>query len=274
MTWQVLPNLHGAKMSAPPDRDKARSVAPAVTRAAAILDVLAEDGAAPLGVSELARRLGIAKSSVANLCNALADAGLLQRVEGGYRLGRKLAALGVAYLSGVDIVREFHDVVGLRSVTFEETLQLAVLNADLDVVYLARRDGSAPVRLVSDVGRHLPASCTATGKALLADLSESELTERLAGRSELPALTPRSITDPEQLRAELENVRRRGYAIDDEETTEGVLCVAMTLSNEEAGSNYALSFTLLKARAGIARIEHLVEQLRLLTAELGRRTRI
>ena len=74
------------------------SLAPAVTRAAAILDLLAENGSVAAGPSELARRLGLPKSSIANICGALADAGLVRRVGTGFALGRRLAELGGAYL--------------------------------------------------------------------------------------------------------------------------------------------------------------------------------
>ena len=75
-------------------RPKPESLAPAVTRAARILDVLAESGGEPVGPSELARRLGLPKSSIANICGALADAGLVRRIGTGFALGRRLAELG------------------------------------------------------------------------------------------------------------------------------------------------------------------------------------
>ena len=86
-----------------------RSLAPAVTRAAAILDLLAENGSVAAGPSELARRLGLPKSSIANICGALADAGFVRRVGTGFTLGRKLAELGGAYLTSVDLVQEFYE---------------------------------------------------------------------------------------------------------------------------------------------------------------------
>ena len=88
---------------------EADSLAPAVTRAAVILDLLAENGGVAAGPSELARRLGLPKSSIANICAALADAGLARRVGTGFALGRKLAELGGAYLASVDQVQEFYD---------------------------------------------------------------------------------------------------------------------------------------------------------------------
>src|SRR6476646_3656839 len=105
-----------------------KSLAPAVTRAAAILDVLAEDAGLALGPSELARRLGLPKSSIANICGALADVGLVRRVGTGFALGRRLAELGGAYLVAVDMVQEFYDVARSLPTASEETVQLAILD--------------------------------------------------------------------------------------------------------------------------------------------------
>ena len=87
---------------------ESESLAPAVTRAGAILDLLAESAGQAPGPSELARRLGLPKSSIANICNALAEIGLVQRIGTGFTLGRKLAELGGAYLASVDQVQEFY----------------------------------------------------------------------------------------------------------------------------------------------------------------------
>src|SRR6187200_3544166 len=159
---------------------EAESLAPAVTRAAAILDLLAENGSVAAGPSELARRLGLPKSSIANICGALADAGLVRRVGTGFALGRRLAELGGAYLATIDLVREFYDACLELEAGSEETIQLAVLDGS-EMTYLARHDGRQPVRLTSQIGRRLPATVTATGKAALASLADGDLQERLAG---------------------------------------------------------------------------------------------
>ena len=119
------------------------SLAPAVTRAAAILDLLAENGGVAAGPSELARRLGLPKSSIANVCGALADAGLVRRVGTGFGLGRRLAELGGAYLATIDLVQEFYDACMELEAGSEETVQLAVLDG-AEMTYLARHDGRQP----------------------------------------------------------------------------------------------------------------------------------
>ena len=126
---------------------EAESLAPAVTRAAAILDLLAGNGSVPAGPSELARRLGLPKSSIANICGALADAGFVRRVGTGFTLGRKLAELGGAYLTSVDLVQEFHEACAELPTGAVETVQLAVLDG-AEMTYRARHDGSQPVRHV------------------------------------------------------------------------------------------------------------------------------
>ena len=246
----------------------ADSLAPAVTRAAAILDVLAENGNVAAGPSELARRLGLPKSSIANICTALADAGLVRRVGTGFTLGRKLAELGGAYLTSVDLVQEFYEVCTELPAGSEETVQLAVLDG-IEMTYLARHDGKQPVRLTSQIGRRLPASVTATGKAALASIDEAEVRRRYEGQV-LPALTDRSLATLGALLDELAVIRERGYAMDDEETVEGVVCFGVSIPGRRPGEGpYAASITLLKARATGERVPALVDDLGLLAMRMS-----
>src|SRR3954469_24658420 len=252
------------------ERDGAgESLAPAVTRAAAILDVLAEDAAVALGPSELARRLALPKSSIANICGALADAGLVRRIGTGFALGRRLAELGGAYLADVDQVQEFYEASRRLPAGSEETVQFAVLDG-LEVTYLARHDGRQPVRLTSGIGRRLPAYSTATGKAALASLPDDELDRRLQGLDHLPRATPRSHANVEALRGDLAAIRQRGYAMDDEETMEGVVCYGVMIPARAAGEGpRAASVTLLKVRATPERVPALLADLRALSAGLS-----
>ncbi|HEY8846884.1 MAG TPA: IclR family transcriptional regulator [Candidatus Limnocylindrales bacterium] len=245
------------------------SLAPAVTRAGAILDLLAENAREAAGPSELARRLGLPKSSIANICNALADIGLVRRIGTGFALGRKLAELGGAYLASVDQVQEFYEASRLLPTGSEETVQLAILDG-LEMTYLARHDGRQPVRLTSQIGRRLPATVTATGKAALASLDEDELEDRLATIDALPVLTTNSLGTLDALRADLATVRRRGYAIDDEETVEGVVCFGVMIPGRRPGDGpYAASITLLKVRATEERVPLLIDDLNLLADRLS-----
>jgi len=228
-----------------PDGTSESSPVPAVARAGAILNALAEAGGRPLTVSDLARQLGLPKSSTANLCLALEGERLLARADSGFQLGRRLVELGGAYLSTMDQVHEFYAACRRQPNISRQTARVAVLDG-LDVLYLARYDGTQPLRLAANIGDRFPAHCTATGKALLAVLDPRTLDERLRGRQRLVALTDRSITDPAVLRAELETVRERGYAVDEEESTPGVTCLALAVSGFRTDSDpFALGVTSL-----------------------------
>jgi IclR family transcriptional regulator, blcABC operon repressor len=251
------------------DVEEAESLAPAVTRAAILLGLLAENAGEPAGPSELARRLGIPKSSVANICAALADAGFARRIGTGFALGRRLAELGGAYLATVDQVQEFYEASRQLPNGSDETVQFAVLDG-LDVTYLARHDGRQQIRLMSGIGRRLPAYSTATGKAALASLDDRELDRRLSGLTVMPRFTPNTHGSIGDLMTDLAEVRRRGYAIDDEENVEGVICYGVVIPSRQSGEGpYAASITLLKARATPDRIPALVDDLRWLAAELS-----
>lgn len=248
---------------------ESESLAPAVTRAGAILDLLAENGGQAAGPSELARRLGLPKSSIANICNALADLGLVRRIGTGFALGRKLAELGGAYLASVDLVQEFYEAAQLLPTASEETIQLAVLDG-VEMTYLARHDGRQPVRLTSQIGRRLPATVTATGKSALASLADEDLQERLAGIRELPVMTVHSLATVDALREDLQVVRERGYAMDDEETVEGVVCFGVMIPGRRPWEGpYAASITLLKARATDERVPLLIDDLHRLADRLS-----
>jgi IclR family transcriptional regulator, blcABC operon repressor len=224
------------------------SPAPAVTRSAALLDELAKPGSGPLGLSDLARRLDLPKSSIANLCVALEEAGLIRRIDGRYSLGHKLVELASAYLSKVDLLREFHDRARMLPTASHETMLFAILD-DLEVLYLARHDGTQPVRLASDVGRKMPATCTALGKAMLASLPAEMIDDRLAALGPLPKLTSKSNASGREVLEDVKRTRVRGYSIDDEENTEGIMCFSVALPwAGGAHAPRAVSVTLLKAR--------------------------
>ena len=179
-----------------------------------------------LGVSVLAARLGLAKSTVHRILTTLAAEGLIERdaSTGRYRLGLRLYELGAIVADHLDL----HEVVAgpiddLRNRT-GETVHVAILDG-AEVVYIARRESPHTLRLFSRVGHRNHAHCTSTGKVLLAFLSESERAAILDGRP-LVAHTPYTITDRARLEEELELIRRRGWAENVNESEVGVTSVA------------------------------------------------
>lgn len=243
------------------------SLVPAVTRAVAILDTLAATDGRPLSVSELARALGLPKSSTGNLCVTLEAAGMVTRNGSGFALGRKLVELGGRYLATVDQVRDFYELCRRSTHVARETARVAVLDG-VDVLYLARYDGTQPLRLTANIGDRFPANCTATGKALLATLDPAVIEDRLRGHT-LPALSERSLTSVPALLADLEATRERGYAVDDEEATAGIVCLAVPVRGFRTDSApFAISVTVLKARLDDVFRDALLNDLREIAAGL------
>lgn len=236
-------------MASDPGSSAVPSAVPAVARAVAILDALAARDGVPASASDLARTLGRPKSSTAILCVALEQEGLISRRGNGYLLGRKLAELGGRYLSSLDEVAEFYALCRRSPVLGRETVRASILDG-LDVLYLARYDGVQPLRLTANIGDRFPASCTATGKVLLASLDLAVLTDRLRGTTTLPMLTPKSIGSVPGLLAELDVIRRQGWAEDDEETTPGVTCFAVPVGPPQVPARFAVSATVLTTRLG------------------------
>ena len=113
------------------------------------------------GPSELARRLGLPKSSIANICGALADAGSSGASGPGSRWAGGSRSSAARTSTSVDLVQEFYEACnGAARPAPRRRVQLAILDG-IEMTYLARHDGKQPVRLTSQIGRRLPASVTA-----------------------------------------------------------------------------------------------------------------
>ncbi len=243
-----------------------RQPAPAVLRAAGILTELERDAPAPVSLAEFSRRLRAAKASLSYVLDALEQSGFVRRVDGGFILSRRLVELGGAYLASVDEVSEFARMARGLPVASRETVQLSTL-VGREVVYLARHDGTQPLRLGTEVGTRFPASCTATGKAMLATLDDAQVRELFSDYA-FPRRTVRSIQTLELLTADLARTRDRGYAIDDEEANEGVICVAVAILSSPGSEVYGVSVTILKARVDDYFRDMLVSDLRALATDM------
>ncbi|WP_026555231.1 IclR family transcriptional regulator [Arthrobacter sp. 35W] len=245
------------------------SPAPAVTRAAAVLDVLAASQSGRLTLSDLARELGIPKSSTSNLLLALEDADLITRQGADFALGIKLVELGAAYLSRRDEVREFYRFCEEAPTLSRETVRIAMLDGT-NVIYLARYEGHPAVRLTSNIGDKMPVSLCAVGKVLIARLHDHDLAEMFPDDLELPVMTPKSLRTGAALKAQLQNIRSQGYAMEDEESTTGVVCLAVSVPTRGAhGPSLGVSVTALKATYSQEQGEQMVAELQELARTLG-----
>jgi DNA-binding IclR family transcriptional regulator len=212
------------------DVDASARDAGSVVRALRMLSAF--DGEKPdLGVSEIARKVGLPKSTAHRLLHSLEAEGFVRRLSGSrYVLGWKLFELGT----------RVQEQGGLQSVVIEELSRLVTRTSEnahlaiLDggaVLYLEKVESPRSLRMPSAVGQRVPAHCTALGKVLLASLPDQQV-GLISKEHGLPAFTPATLTDFRALQDHLQMVRERGYAIDREEFEEGLLCIAAPIRNE------------------------------------------
>lgn len=218
---------------------------PSVARAAGLLETLAA-GPPTATLASLSGRLGLPRSSALALCNTLVHVGLMTREHNGYRLGPSVVALARAYLTQTDLYTEFDRVARAHAVLPEETLVLSVRDGT-DVVYIGRRIGNRPVGVSYEVGLRLPAHCTASGKSLLSSLTPEEVRELYGPKPRLQALTPQTLTSVPALIRDLDEVSRRGYAVDDEETAPGMVCVGVAIRDRTGRGAGAIAVSMVKA---------------------------
>lgn len=224
-----------------------RSV-PAVSRALDILELFAD--AETLSVPEMVERLGLPRTSVHELVGTLVERHYLAPVphrSHHFRLGMSVHHLGALYAERLDLAREGQAVAAELAASCGETVHVAVLDG-ADVVYVAKVDSTHSVRMVSAIGRRLPAHCTAVGTMLLACLDDERLDTLLPLDQRLPTMTKRSVASVRALRKRLREVRERGLAFEYCESNEAVACVAAAIRDGSGQAVAAMSVSVPTVR--------------------------
>lgn len=213
-----------------------------------LLQLVAERQA--LRVSEAAELLGVARSTAHRLLSALRRRGFLMqdKPNGAYRPGPALHAIGMAAISRIDIRRIAEPVLEQLRDKTRETASLAILEGTM-ARFIECREGLIAVRVGNRTGIVRYAHASAIGKALLAALPDAELNRRYP-HEELPAATPASITTKRQLMLELAQVRRQGYALNWEESSDGVSAVAVAVTDAAGAPLAAVSVAVPSMRSG------------------------
>ena len=204
-----------------------------------VLDSFGPDSGT-LSLGEVASRADLPKSTVHRITGQLAQWGVLERTDGGFRLGIRLFEWG----SLVPHQRELREAaVPFMEDLYEsthETVHLGMLDG-IEVMYVDKIAGHRGVSVPTSVGRRMPAYCTGLGKALLA-FSAPELTDHVVTAGLQPR-TAYTIVVPDVLRGELARVRARGVAYDHEEAVLGVACAAAPVRDQDGVAIAALSVT-------------------------------
>jgi DNA-binding IclR family transcriptional regulator len=203
------------------DRDAA--LIRSVDRAMAILDVLADGG--PQAGAEVARELGVHRSTALRLLATLERRGLVERDQrtAKYRLGGRLVQLASAVRGEADLRLAARPVCATLARAVGETVTLDVLDGN-EIVPVEQASGSTSVVSVSWLGTRSPAHCTASGKVILA-FGPDEVRLRFLARP-LERRTPHTIAGRAELEAQLSGARAMGYARTDEELEVGLSAIA------------------------------------------------
>lgn len=188
-----------------------------------VLEALAASRGAR-GVSELAESLGMAKSAVHRLLQALLELGYVQQDDSraGYRVSLKVWELGIRALASFDLRHAAEPAMYRLLEQTRETVHLSVLDGE-QVVYVHKLDSPEPVRSYSEIGGRAPAACVATGKAMLA-FAPAPFLDSLARR--LVQHSINSIVEPDLFLKEMERTRTLGYAVNRGEWRDSVHGVA------------------------------------------------
>jgi DNA-binding IclR family transcriptional regulator len=192
-------------------------------------------------LSEATRYLGVASSTAHRLLAMLAYRGFVRQdpVSKAYLPGPALTGVAFAIFGRLDIAGTVTPVMRGLSERLRETVHVGMLDGAA-VRFVAAVEGPTAVRVASRLGRTMPAHCTSTGKAMLAQLPQAELHQLLPDEN-LERITDRSIASRTKLEAELSRVREQGYAVNREESEEGVASVAVVIPTQAPGLRLALN---------------------------------
>jgi len=215
-----------------------------------------------LTLAQIVRHTGMPKSTVHRVLAMLADVGAVELAGGGYRIGLRMFTLGslppeaALREAALAHLEDLHRYSG-------QTLHLAILRG-ADVIYLEKLAGRKGVRTPAVIGDRLPAHCTAVGKALLAFSGADTAAGALSGP--LRRRTAQSLLTAEQVRSQLDAIRASGFALDREESADGLACVAVpVLVRDQAVAAVSVAFP---ASAGSGQV--LVNPLRQAAAAISR----
>ena len=201
-----------------------------VDRTLTILEVLSDysDG---LGITEISERVNLHKSTVYRLLSTLTYKGYVVQDEESskYKITFKLFELGSKKVDKLDLLKSSKPYTKMLMESVNEVVHL-IIREDNEIVYVDKVEANNTISMASRVGKRNPLYCTATGKAMLAFLPEEEVL-KIWKSSKIIRLTENTITDFILYKKELQEIKKIGYAIDDEENEMGVKCVGAPILN-------------------------------------------
>lgn len=190
-------------------------------------------------LAKLARETGWDKATALRYLTAMEKKGVVERRNGDWTLGLALVELASRVPVSSNIASRAEPILVELARSTGETANLSALTG-FEIMYVARAEGGRSLRLRSNPGDRLPLYCTAGGKAVLSRMIQALRTQYIA-EAKLIAYTPHTITDPVRLSNEIDETIKRGWAIDDEEFEQGLICYALPIEFPRFGFLGAVS---------------------------------
>jgi len=196
-----------------------------------------------LSLKEISEDMNMAKSTISSILSVLDEFGYITQLSHNkkYSLSTKLFELGSVVRRKMDVHTIAMPFLDDLVSEVHKTVHLAVMDNN-KVLYIDKREPIKPFRIVSRIGAHLPPHCSAVGKMLLAESSEQQV-DYIINEEGLKKYTDNTITDPNSLKKELENIREQGYAIDNGEIMKNSRSIAAPIKNSRGNTIAALGIT-------------------------------
>jgi len=208
--------------------------------------------------TDVVEATGLAKATVHRIIQTLVERGFVTiGPDATYLPGPKILALAGRALQRIDISAIAQPYVEQLVQQVHCTVHLGVVNGD-EIVYLIRADSDKPYQMPSRVGHSIPMHSSGIGKVVLASYSDDAI-ERFVARAGLPRRTEHTLTTLDALRAEIAEVRRRGYALDREENVPGVACVAAPVRDHTGNVTYGLSISTITLEHTLEEVEAMAD---------------
>lgn len=225
-----------------------------------LLEVLSKEG--PFTLIELAERLGQPKSSLFRILLTLERRSYISRNERDdkYQIGFKLVELTRNLSSNNNLhLAAQYDMMRLLDM-YGETVNLGIL-IEGEILYVAVLEGTHPLRFADSIGAKGPIHATAMGKAIAAFMPEHELVAILSDKG-MDKLAANTITNEAELMANLQTIRERGFALDDEEICDGARCIAAPIRNRFGNIEGAISISGTTRRITGEAVDSMAEEVK------------
>lgn len=232
-----------------------------IQKSIVLMELLAKENR-PMSLKEISLWLGWPKSTLHGILTTLRDFQLInQSMEtSNYTLGVRFFELGNIVAKQWSICEIAHPFMQDLSINTGFTVHLGKeLNGE--ILYLEKVEANSMLKIVSEVGSRLPIHCSGLGKVILAHMDASQVNKIIKQRG-LKKFTKNTIDNKSQLNKELELIRNRGYAIDDNEIMEGLKCVAFGIKDWNGDIKHAISVSGLSNQLDGDRLKRVIRALR------------